>query len=666
MDFNALYHHSTTVIFEHAVQPAMQFIDRLAEISGLNAVVFQLIGIFLFGFMAVWMIVLTRRSFTRNKSSVVTSKTTDNRNKDARINCQTSPLRKALSTVKGAFVAVGLFSLVINLLMLVSPLYMLQVYDRVLTSQSYETLLYLTVLAVSLLAFNAFLELVRSRVLVRIGTRLDEYLSWPVFQAIFKSKTQNDGTQAINDLAAVRNFLGGSGPNAFFDAPWTPIFIGLIFVFHPLLGLIATTGAVLLFAIALISEAVTRSTFQEAHSHSRRATLFATAALRNKEVVQGMGMLNQLTERWAIKNEGGLLYQSIANDRVGLLSAISKLIRPTLQVAMLGTGAFLVLQEATSPGVMIASSIIMGRALAPVEAAVSQWRGFVSARASYDRLKVLFEDDDGHLPQTSLPRPAGHVAVQSLKLTPPGAEKPVLHDVSFQISAGDALAVIGASAAGKSTLARSLVGIWVPDEGHVRLDGADLAQWIPEELGSYIGYLPQDVELFEGTVADNICRFDKPDSEKIITAAKLADAHDMILQLGNGYDTEIGPLGQALSGGQRQRVGLARALYNNPAFVVLDEPNASLDSAGEQALMATIGRLKERGQTVIIISHRSNILTVVDKVLILSGGRVEAFDHQERLLPKLVGKAQPLHPRDKSKKIASLHQQSEPGEVKNA
>lgn len=576
-----------------------------------------------------------------------------------------APLAFALSSAKRVFVVVAFFSCLINLLMLVSPLYMLQVYDRVLTSRSHETLIYLTILAVSLIGFNAFLELIRSRILVRIGVRLDEHLSWPVFQALFKTKTPSESTQALNDLATVRNFLGGSGPNAFFDAPWTPAFIALIFVFHPLLGVIAAVGAILLFIVALTSEAVTRSVFGEAHMHSREASFFANAALRNQEVIKGMGMLPDLTQRWSEKNAAALNFQSVANDRVGLLSALSKLIRPVLQISMLGTGAYLVLQEATSPGVMIASSIIMGRALAPVESAVSQWRSFVAARGSYFRLKTMLNEVGMPLSKTSLPAPTGQLSVESLKLTPPGAEKPVLHDVSFEIAAGEVLAVIGASAAGKSTLARAIVGIWPLDDGHIRLDGADLTQWLPEELGPHIGYLPQDVELFAGTIAENISRFGEEDSAKVIAAAKLADAHGMILHQTDGYDTQIGPNGRALSGGQRQRVGLARALYNNPALIVLDEPNASLDSTGERALMSTIGRLKEQGQTVIIISHRSNILRAVDKVLILNAGEVEAFERRERVMPKLVGAAQPLHEENSKPKQVTRRKQSK-GEARDA
>ena len=561
-------------------------------------------------------------------------------------NKSTSSLSYALSSVKSGFVAVAAFSFFINLLMLVTPLYMLQVYDRVLTSHSYETLIYLTVLAGGLIAFNALLELIRSRILVRIGGRLDYNLSEPVFFALFKQQNsrQRSPTLPISDLASVRNFLSGTGPNAFFDAPWTPIFIALIFVFHPILGIIATCGAILLFTIALISEFATRKAFGTASAQSREALFFADATVRNAEVVKGMGMLPQLADRWLEKNDDGLMQQSIANDRVGLLTAISKFIRPCLQVAMLGSGAYLVLQEVASPGVMIAASIIMGRALAPVEAAVSQWRNFISARSSYGRLKELLADDRVNQNKTSLPRPNGHLLVEDLTLLPPGAEKPVLNDVSFEVLPGQVLAVIGPSAAGKSTLARALVGVWPQSKGHIRLDGADLPQWIPEELGSYIGYLPQDVELFDGTVAENIARFLSQKSDKIIAAAKLAGTHDLILQLPNGYDTNIGPQGCILSGGQRQRLGLARALYNDPPLIVLDEPNASLDSTGEKALMTTIKQLKERGQTVVIISHRSNILASADQVLLLSGGRVEAFGEREQILPKLVAQAQPLRP----------------------
>ncbi|MEM8838992.1 MAG: type I secretion system permease/ATPase [Pseudomonadota bacterium] len=555
-----------------------------------------------------------------------------------------SPLADALLNVRSGFIGVAFFSFWINLLMLVAPLYMLQVYDRVLTSRSYDTLIFLTILAVTLLALNGFLELVRSRVLVRIGGKLDERLGDDAFRSLFQFRPdrRSSGTQTLSDLAQVRNFLSGSGPNAFFDAPWTPIFIALIFVFHPVLGFIALGGAVALFAIAIVSEFATRKTSAVASQKSRSAIQFADASVRNTEVINGMGMVPQLSERWLERNRDSLAYQGLANDRIGMLTALSKFIRPSLQIAILGAGAYLVLQEATTPGVMIAASIIMGRALAPVEAAVGQWRAFVAARAAYGRLKEVFGGENTSAERISLPRPSGNLDVQSLTLVPPGAERPILDDVSFRVAAGSVLAVIGPSAAGKSTLARALVGVWPPTDGKVRLDGADLQQWIPEELGQYIGYLPQDVELFEGSVAENISRFQEIDSKRVIEAAKLAGAHEMILQFPDGYSTEIGPQGSVLSGGQRQRLGLARALYGDPPLIVLDEPNASLDSSGEKALMLTIQELRERGQTVIVISHRSSILTAVDYVLILNGGRVEAFDEREKLLPKLVGPAQPI------------------------
>lgn len=611
--------------------------------TGLEAGVLGVFAVFLFCAMRFCLRRFFKASRTGKRKE---EKTLDARNAKAagRAGAR-APLASALGSVRGGFIAVACFSFVINLLMLVSPLYMLQVYDRVLTSRSLDTLLYLTLLAVTLTAFNAFLELVRSRILVRIGGRLDEELGETVFRKLFEWRKdgQSANTLALSDLATVRNFLSGSGPNAFFDAPWTPVFIALIFLFHPLLGIIATCGAALLFALALISEFATRGAYARASGKSRAAMQFADAAIRNIEVIRGMGMLAQLTGRWAEKNREGLACQGLANDRVGLLTAVSKFIRPGLQIAMLGAGAYLVIGEAASPGIMIASSIIMGRALQPVEAAVSQWRTFVSARAAYGRLKALFAVMGTMPPQISLPRPEGHLKVEGLTLVPPGAQKPVLHEVGFELAAGEILAVIGASAAGKSTLARALVGVWPQKEGYIRIDGSDISQWIGEELGQYIGYLPQDVELFDGTVAENIARFAALDSEKAIAAAKLAGAHGMILHLEKGYDTPVGPQGSALSGGQRQRIGLARALYGDPAFIVLDEPNASLDSTGEKALMATLEHLRGLRRTAVVISHRSNVLSAVDRILILNAGRVEAFDRRERIVPKIVGQtAQPL------------------------
>ena len=552
---------------------------------------------------------------------------------------QTDELKGALGSARGLFTSVGLFSLFINILLLVSPLYMLQVYDRVLTSRSHDTLVALTVLAIGLIALSAFLELVRSRILVRLSARLDAHLSETVFSALFRQRLRSrgaSGTQPLRDLEAIRTFLTGTGLLAFFDSPWTPIFLTIIFLFHPILGVIALTGAAILFTLAVISEFATRGPLRKSGAQSVLAYDFADSTLRNAEAIRAMGMLPQIRARWLARHMEGLASQSDGTDRAGLLTSIAKLIRPGLQVAMLGAGAYLVLQEAITPGVMIASSIIMGRALAPVEGAINNWRSFIAARSAHGRLRKLLEENPEADDTLELPAPKGQIRVESATVIPPGAEAPVLRGVSFEIKPGETVGVIGPSAAGKSTLARLLVGVWPPAVGHMRLDGADLCNWAPERLGPSIGYLPQDVELLAGTIAENIARFEEPDAQAVIEAAKLCDAHEMILSLKDGYDTQIGEQGGILSGGQRQRIGLARALYGNPAVIVLDEPNASLDGEGETALKVALQRLKERERTVVIISHKPQILASVDNVLVLRNGQLDMYGSRDEVLPQLM------------------------------
>ena len=610
-----------------ALTPIISYLEETMGIQRLHAeIAFAVIA----GFLSLWVIRrLTRFAFKlakRSKKSPTTVATKE------------LPLSEAISSVRSGFWTVGYFSLFINLLLLVTPIYMLQVYDRVLTSGSHDTLIYLSVLAVALILVNGVLELARSRLLVRIGARIDLLLSGPVYRSMFSNESLGNrtGVQPITDLAKVRNFLSSSGLNAFFDAPWTPLFIALIFALHPLLGIIAAIGATILLVLAVISELVTRNTFNEASSKSHEAITTATANLRNAEVVKGMGMLDRVANHWQSKNLDSLILQGKGNDRIGLLTSITKTIRPGLQIAMLGSGAYLALEGIISPGVMIAASIILGRALAPVEAAVGQWRTFIAARLSYDRLRNTVYDSVDDNSKLSFPKPTGQLSLENVTLTPTGARAPILNDVSFELEPGEILAIVGPSASGKSTLARALVNIWQPETGHVRLDGIELPQWHPSELGNHLGYLPQDVELFEGTVAENITRFSEIDSQKILKAATLANAHDMILQLPEGYETNIGPQGCILSGGQRQRLGLARALYGDPSLVVLDEPDASLDTDGEQALMESITKLRKNKQTVVVISHRPGILQAVDKVMILRDGRMVAMDRKERIFPQVV------------------------------
>ena len=549
-----------------------------------------------------------------------------------------SEIREALSSCRDAFVTVGGFSFFINLLMLVSPLYMMQVYNRVLPSRSDETLLVLTLLAGAMLAVMGILEAVRARVLVRVSGQLDVRLSERVLAAIFASSLKSPrsgGVQGLRDFDNVRQFLAGAGTFAFFDAPWTPIIIAIVFLFHPLLGIVATIGAVLLFGLALTNELATRRPLEEANRHSVGVSGFVESSLRNAEVLEAMGMFGNFRRYWARRRTEMLRLQSAASDRAGAISALTKSLRLLLQIALLGTGAYLANRGEITPGVIIASSILVGRALAPIEVAIGSWKQFVSARTAYARLNALLASQPAPMFRTSLPRPKGDLQLESVTAVPPGGNVPTLRQVSFALPAGQVLGVVGPSGAGKSTLARLIVGAWRPYAGKVRLDGADVHSWNREELGPYVGYLPQDVELFDGTVSENIARIGELDSAKIVTAAKRAGVHEMILRLPSGYDAPIGPGGCVLSGGQRQRIGLARALYGDPALVVLDEPNSNLDEDGENALAEAIMDLKQAGTTVVIVSHRPSVLSTMDQILVLADGMVRAFGARNDVLSRL-------------------------------
>jgi len=551
---------------------------------------------------------------------------------------KSTDLGAALSASRGTLIGVGAFSFFINALMLTVPLYMLQIYDRVLASRSTSTLLLLTLVTLGLLVTFGILEWARSRVMVRVSTSLDDRVNLSLLSAILAERLRGENTghgQPLRDLETLRGFLTGPGLLAFFDAPWTPLFIAVIFVFHPLLGYIALAGALVLFAIALLSEISTRTPLRKAAGSMISANSFAEASLRNAEVIQALGMMPGLFRRWLVRHQSGIAWQSVASDRAGSLTAAAKVLRQILQVAILGVGAYLAIQHVITPGVMIVASIVMGRALAPVEGAINSWRHFLSARSAYDRLKGLFEraSRDGEAMQ--LPRPEGALSVESLYAAPPGVERPVLSDISFALASGEVLGLVGPSAAGKSTLARLLVGVWSPMAGKVRLDGAEIHHWDQEALGPHIGYLPQDVELFDGTVSENIARFTDAESDEVVKAARLAGVHDMILRLPQGYDTQIGEGGSVLSGGQRQRIALARALFGEPVLIILDEPNASLDAEGDKALSEALVELKRAGTTVIVIAHRASIIGVADKLLVLRDGRVEAFGPAAEVLPQV-------------------------------
>ncbi|WP_367715667.1 type I secretion system permease/ATPase [Nitratireductor sp. GISD-1A_MAKvit] len=548
-------------------------------------------------------------------------------------------LEKAIRTARPAFGIAILISLFINALALVAPLYMMQIYDRVITSRNMTTLLMLTIIAGALLISYALLEASRSRTLVRAGILFDEKASDEVFDTVQRGSVSRPGgafSQGLRDLDRVREYLTGNGLIALCDAPWAPIFIAGCFLLHPWYGFIALGGAVVLFLFALLNEFLTRHHLQQGSRSMIEAGNYASASLRNAEVTQAMGMLGALRRRWNEQHKAVLGWQAMASDRSGAILALTKFVRMSLQIAILGIGAFLVITEGLSAGTMIAASIMMSRALAPVEQSVGNWRSLVAARESYSRLNELLRAFPQSKVRMSLPAPKGAIAVEQVTAAPPGAQKPTLKGVTFNVDSGEVVGVLGQSGAGKSTFARVLVGVWPYQHGHVRLDGTELPHWNPDELGRHIGYLPQDVELFSGTIAENISRFDTDARHgDIIAAAELAGVHSMVQKLPDGYNTEIGPGGTAISGGQRQRIGLARAVFRSPPLIVLDEPNSNLDAGGEAALLKAVQKLKALGSTVFIITHKTNIISAVDKLLVLNEGLMQAFGQRDEILARM-------------------------------
>ncbi len=557
-------------------------------------------------------------------------------------------LRQALWLMRRNFLAAGAFSFFINLLLLGPSIYMLQTYDRVLASRNEVTLWMLTLMVLLIFALIAGLEWVRSRLLVRAGIQMEDALNNRVFTAAFEANLRRAGrnpSQALTDLTNLRQFITGQGLFAFFDAPWGPIYLAVIFFLHPLLGWFSVFGALILVGLTLATEAATRKPLAEANMVAIRANQNAENNLANAEAIEAMGMLPDLRRRWQAMHRTHLALQALASDRAGLISALTKFVRLSQQSLVLGFGAYLVIRGEMTPGGMIAASILMGRALAPVEQLIANWRGFVSTRGAYARLGDLLHNFPSRPVSMPLPPPRGEVAVENLVAVPPGAAAPVLRGIGFAMSPGEVVVVVGPSASGKSTLARMLVGLWPPAAGKVRLDGADVHHWNKEELGPWIGYLPQDIELFEGTVAENIARFGEPDPEKVIAAAQKAGVHDMILRFPMGYDAPIGPGGGVLSGGQRQRVALARALYGDPSLVILDEPNSNLDEAGEAALVQAVRALKAAGKTVLIITHRMNIIGIADRMMLLGEGVVQLYGPAREVLAKLASAAGQLRAR---------------------
>jgi ATP-binding cassette, subfamily C, bacterial EexD len=549
-----------------------------------------------------------------------------------------SELAKAIHHCRHSFQSAAIFSLFINLLMLVPSIYMMQVYDRVLGSSSMSTLLMLTLITVILFATLGLLEWIRSQILIRVSTRFDLLLNERLYKVMFRQGLISGGkssVQPLSDLLSVRQFLTGNGLFAFFDAPWLPIYIGLLFLFNPAFGYVAILSSILLIILAIWNERATSGDLEQANRVSVENSNSTSRNLRNAEVVHALGMLPWLMARWQEKQHKLIMLQAVASEKNGLITALSKTYRMTVQSLVLGLGAWLAINKEISPGMMIGGSILLGRALAPIDLMIASWKQFLTARTAYGRLNTLLAQFPAEAPRMPLPPPKGILKAEQAVVIPPGSKVPVLKGISFIINPGTFVALIGSSASGKSTLARALLGIWPAANGAIRLDGADVSQFERDLVGPYIGYLPQDIELFDGTIAENIARFGEINSNYVVEAAIAAGVHDMILHLPQGYDTEIGGQGGALSAGQRQRVGLARALYGSPALVILDEPNSNLDDQGEQALARALLALKQRGCTVIVITHRAGILTIVDRIMVLNEGLLALDGPRDEVLAKL-------------------------------
>jgi ATP-binding cassette subfamily C protein len=560
-----------------------------------------------------------------------------------------SELGEALRACRGAFIGVGAMSCMINLLYLTGSLFMLEVYDRVLPSRSVPTLVGLAILAGGLYLAQGILDLIRGRILVRVGTALDESLNARVFDTVVRLPLmiggRNEGLQPLRDLDNVRSFLSSMGPGAFFDLPWLPFYLAICFAFHVVIGLTALAGAVILITLTVVTEYLSRTPAREAMGLAARRNDLASSSRRNAEVLVAMGMSGRLTRRWSEANEKYLAGNQRASDVAGGLGAIAKVMRMMLQSAVLAVGAYLVIHQEATAGIIIAGSILSARALAPVDLAIAHWKSFIAARQSWHRLNRLLESLPAQTAPTLLQPPSKRLSVDAISIVPPGDQKVIVQDVTFALEAGSGLGIIGPSGSGKSSLVRALVGVWQPFRGKVRLDGAALDQWSSDVLGRYVGYLPQDVELFGGTVAQNICRYD-PDasSEAIIAAAKEAGVHQMIIKMREGYDTQIGEGGTSLSAGQAQRVALARALYGDPFLIVLDEPNSNLDTEGDEALTRAVRAARERGAIVVVVAHRPIGIEGVDQLLVLKDGRMQAFGPKETVLGHALQRVAPPSP----------------------
>ena len=552
-----------------------------------------------------------------------------------------SELGTALAACRGAFVGTALISGMSNILMLSGAMFMLEIYDRVLPSRSMPTLVGLVVLVAGLFTALGILDAIRGRILARIGGTLDETLSGRVYDTLVRQPlrigSRNDGNQPLRDLDAIRSYLSSLGPAALFDLPWIPLYLAICFAFHPLIGFTALGGAIVLIALTLLTETLMRAPTRMATEAALARNGLAETSRRNAEALSAMGMVGRMAERWGKANLQYMRSQQRASDIGGGLGAIAKVLRMMLQSGVLAVGAYLVINQQATAGIIIAGSILSARALAPVDLAIAHWKGFVSARQSWQRLTALLAAMPVQTVPTALQAPSRSLAVESVSATPPGVQKLILQDIGFKLEAGQGLGIIGPSGSGKSSLARLLVGVWQPARGKVRLDGAALDQWSPDQLGRHIGYLPQDLELLAGTVAQNIARFEAgANSEAVIAAAKAVGVHDMIVNLSGGYDTPVGEQGAALSAGQAQRIALARAVYRDPFLVVLDEPNSNLDSEGDEALTQAILGVRERKGIVIVVAHRPSAIAGVDKVLVMNQGRVQTFGPKDEILSKVL------------------------------
>jgi PrtD family type I secretion system ABC transporter len=551
-------------------------------------------------------------------------------------------VRELIRRFQPCFVWAALFSVAVNLLLLVPALYMLQLFDRVVTSRSVETLLLLTLAALLALVMMSALDALRARLLAAAATALDRRLGPRVLDGLVAQTARVTGADYVNglrDTNTLRAFLLGPGILGLFDAPWLPFFLLVVFLMHPFLGVVGLLGAAAMLLVAVFNERFTRQPLERVQAESRRVSRFVDAGLRNAEVIAALGMLPAFVRRWGAQNERMLREQSAASGLGSAFSALTKLARQLVQVAMLAAGAWLVVEQQVTAGIMMASSILLGRALAPVEMLVGNWRTLVEVRSAWRRLGQLLAANPQAGAATELPAPKGALSVERVVFTLRPGDKPILRGVSFALEPGESLGLIGPSGAGKSTLARLVVGVWQAQAGVVRLDGANVATWPRERLGPQIGYLPQDVELFAGTVAENIARLSEVDSAAVMRAAQRAGVHDLVLRLPKGYDTDVGEAGAALSPGQRQRIGLARALYGEPRLVVLDEPNANLDAEGDEALVRALRDLKQAGATTIVIAHRPSLLGGVDRLLVLREGAVELFGPRAEIMARVARSA---------------------------